>query len=168
MGTIAWMAPELLGVRPKYSSKSDMYLNSVLNYGLYLKNIIYAFGMILWEIASRQIPYKGANADVVRLCVLDGQREEMPTGCPDGYVALIEECWDQDPTKRPPITQILNRLDSIRLNFIVCNHCFGLAIALFASFFCRTSQLSLSVMPCCNHQRWTKYYKTTQHQFLIH
>lgn len=82
--------------------------------------IIYAFGMMLWEIATRKVPYQGVNMDVVRLCVQEGQREDLPEGCPSGFVELIETCWDQDPDKRPPIDQILKLLDDIRLQFSVC------------------------------------------------
>ena len=45
VGTRPWMAPELFGLRPKYSFESD----------------IYAYGMTLWEIAARKIPYAGVE-----------------------------------------------------------------------------------------------------------
>lgn len=71
--------------------------------------------MILWEIATRQTPYKEAHATVIQTHVTAGKREDLPTGSPDGYAELIEQCWDQDPSKRPAISQILSQLEAIRL-----------------------------------------------------
>src|SRR6185437_8723456 len=45
VGTIQWMAPELFSRNPNYTQKSD----------------IYSFGMTLWELVARRIPYAGTN-----------------------------------------------------------------------------------------------------------
>jgi hypothetical protein len=75
--------------------------------------------MILWEIATRTVPYKGANADVVRLCVQDGEREETDTvgDCPEGYMALVERCWHQNPSQRPQIDHVIEELSHIKKKF---------------------------------------------------
>ena len=70
--------------------------------------------MILWEIATCKIPYQDVDPNVVKACVKDGEREEIPDQCPEGYTKLIEQCWDQDPSKRPPIKQILAELDKVK------------------------------------------------------
>ena len=44
-GTIAWMTPELFSLKPKYSPLSD----------------VYAYGMTAWELASRELPYRGSS-----------------------------------------------------------------------------------------------------------
>ncbi|KAG0217517.1 hypothetical protein BGW41_000555, partial [Actinomortierella wolfii] len=54
-GTIRWMAPELLDGSPQYSTKSD----------------IYAFGMVMWEMAAMCTkPFASmANPDVVKAVI---------------------------------------------------------------------------------------------------
>jgi len=99
VGTLAWMAPELFSLKPKFSVKSD----------------IYAFGMIMWEIATRMIPYRNVHAAVVQNGVLKGQREEIPSDCPEGYAELMEKCWDQSPAVRPNIDAVLSKIAQIKL-----------------------------------------------------
>lgn len=77
--------------------------------------------MILWEVATCSIPYKGAHPDIIKMCVKDGQREELPEGCPNGYVDLIQKCWHQDTAKRPTITEILDSITSIKQGLYVCS-----------------------------------------------
>src|SRR5204863_3129362 len=60
-GTIPWMAPELFHKEPVFSRKSD----------------IYAYGMILWEIASRNIPYKDYLYEVIGILVLMQNMREI-------------------------------------------------------------------------------------------
>jgi len=97
-GTLAWMAPELFSTHPKFSVKSD----------------IYAFGMIMWEVASRGIPYREAKSSVISLCVKNGEREYIPAGCPQGYAALVEKCWHQEIAERPLIDEVINQLIQIQ------------------------------------------------------
>jgi len=99
-GTLAWMAPELFSLRPKFSTKSD----------------IYAFGMIMWEIAARKIPYQDAHPQVIQHCVLEGEREEIPVGCPDGYSRLMQKCWDAAPSERPNVAHILETISGIKVS----------------------------------------------------
>lgn len=87
----------------------------------------YAFGMILWELAARKLPYHKTPADEIRRNVRDGKRESIPEGCPDGYVELIQQCWQQDASKRPIIEQVLAELDKIETKFLVCTPTFDRA-----------------------------------------
>ena len=97
---------------------------------LYLKEIYlgslfdsqrYAFGIVMWEIASRTTPYKETHPDIVRICVgEEGQREEIVEGCPRGYMELVQRCWHQDPLQRPHIDQILIDITHIKHNFMAC------------------------------------------------
>ena len=79
VGTRPWMAPELFGLRPKYSFKSDMY----------------AYGVTLWEIAARKIPYAGVEDVEIKEEVKAGNREEIPEDAPKGFAQLIGLCWAQ-------------------------------------------------------------------------
>ncbi|KAF9973991.1 hypothetical protein BGZ73_002713 [Actinomortierella ambigua] len=86
-GTLRWMAPELLRLRPRYSAASDMY----------------AFGMVMWEMATNCTkPFKGQESnEVVANCVKAGEREDVPDNTPTDYARVIEQCWKQDPKERP-------------------------------------------------------------------
>ena len=97
VGTNAWNAPELFGFKPKYSFASD----------------IYAYGMILWEIATRETPYKDViDPNEIRIGVAAGNREEIPATCPPDYKEAIERCWAQTPEKRPQAGQVAQVLQA--------------------------------------------------------
>lgn len=94
-GTVAWMAPELFGLKPKYSPTSD----------------VYAYGMTAWELASCEQPYKGIIInDIIISEVKQGEREEMPADCPEEFAKLIDACWSQDPGKRPTMDVVITGL----------------------------------------------------------
>ena len=42
-----------------------------------------------------------------------GCRMESPDGCPDSVYAIMTECWEASPTKRPNFTDIMKSLNSI-------------------------------------------------------
>jgi hypothetical protein len=51
--------------------------------------------------------------------VLRGRRPQRPTALPeltDDFWRLVEQCWDQEAIRRPPITTILDRLREIAPN----------------------------------------------------
>ncbi|KAL6047965.1 Serine/threonine protein kinase, catalytic domain containing protein, variant 2 [Balamuthia mandrillaris] len=94
-GTPCWTAPEVIRGE-EYSEKAD----------------IYSFGIILWELASRQVPYgEDMNFMGVTLKVLEGVRPKMPPKTPDSFAKLIKSCWHVDPKKRPSVKKILQFFD---------------------------------------------------------
>lgn len=89
-GTPQWMAPELFDDEPKMTKESD----------------IYSLGMVLWELASRQVPFtKAPNQQVVIGWIMRGKKEQIPKDCPKELSSLIESCWEL-PAKRPTATQV--------------------------------------------------------------
>ncbi|KAF9974328.1 hypothetical protein BGZ73_002284, partial [Actinomortierella ambigua] len=92
-GTIRWMAPELCSLRPKYSTKSDMY----------------ARGMVMWGMAANcTMPFQQqTNNDMVVRCVEAGEREEIPEDTPDDYRKWIERCWAHEPLDRPEASEVV-------------------------------------------------------------
>jgi hypothetical protein len=97
VGTLAWMALELFKPRPQYSTASD----------------IYALGMVFWELAAREIPWKDV-ADPILLpgFLRDGEQEEIPEDCPQWLADIIKSCWHQDPKARPTIEEIAHQLEA--------------------------------------------------------
>eukprot|EP01042_Synura_sphagnicola_P036592 gene36592-biopygen10918 len=85
-GTLRWMAPELFSPRAVYTRKSDMY----------------SLGWVLWELASRRIPFHNATSnELIPMWVKEGEREDIPQDCPARLASVIKDCWHGDPTRRP-------------------------------------------------------------------
>jgi tRNA A-37 threonylcarbamoyl transferase component Bud32 len=117
IGTPIYMAPEIIvGNRNRYGRGAD----------------VYSFGILLWAMWHRDIPYKNLilteNLDAFQLAqrVSRGLRPAYaaqaaagsPTSTPtraDGpmpqkYADLMEACWQHDPAERPSFSEVANRL----------------------------------------------------------
>lgn len=82
---IKWTAPEAIAEK-KFSAQSD----------------IYSFGIVLWEIFSdAKTPFEDIPNSEARKLILSGQRPKRPQNCPEGAWAIMNNCWNQDPEKRP-------------------------------------------------------------------
>ena len=93
-GTYQWMAPEVIGGHI-YTEKAD----------------VYSFGVNLWELLTRKIPYDGMQPMQVAMMVhTHKKRLPIPDTCPEWYATLIKDCWDQDPDARPSFAEIIKRL----------------------------------------------------------
>ncbi|XP_043563175.1 mixed lineage kinase domain-like protein [Chiloscyllium plagiosum] len=92
---------------------SPQQLNDV-NYKYDKPCEVYSFGIVLWEIASRKLPFKDCNADVIHQKVCDEKfREPLPSDCPKDLCELIDECRADDPFERPKAGVIVSRLKGI-------------------------------------------------------
>lgn len=101
-GTPFWMSPECLRGESGNTVASD----------------IYSFGIILYEVFSRRDPYEGEDAESVLRLVADrnvNKRPPPPAGCPQKMLALMADCQDSDPEKRPTAEEVdirIKRVDS--------------------------------------------------------
>jgi len=82
---------------------------------------VYSFGIVLWEIATQKLPFHSLSFDTqVEQAVLEGKR---PTMNPDPVFGglrwhahatpwgiLMEECWRSDPSARPSMSDVVDRL----------------------------------------------------------
>ncbi len=94
-GTVLWMAPELFDDEPKMTTASD----------------VYSFGMVLWELVTRALPYaKAPNQMVAARWIEKGKKEDIPGDCPPELKKIIESCWESLPVKRPTAIQVAERL----------------------------------------------------------
>ncbi len=85
--TVGWTAPEVLA---EYDAQ------------LTLASDMYAFGMVLWELAARRLPWHRLTVgEVIDLVKARAQRPPLPSDCPPALGALIERCWAQAPQARP-------------------------------------------------------------------
>jgi serine/threonine protein kinase len=93
-GTPAYMAPELLKNKP-FSKEVD----------------VYAFGIVLWEMFSREVPWNAMDPRDIITAVGNSQRPDIPRyDCPDFIQGLIETCWAQNASVRPTFNNIFKRL----------------------------------------------------------
>lgn len=99
-GTLHWMAPEVLSNKP-YSLMAD----------------VYSFGIVLWEICARDVPYRSMHPMAIPLKVVQNKERPnlsvIPSTCPDKMKVLISQCWQHEPSRRPDFGQILDVLESI-------------------------------------------------------
>ena len=96
VGTPHWMAPEILKDKGGYDNKVD----------------VYAYGIVLYEIVSKMVPYQGLNAtQIVAQVLVNNLRPSLPK-IPSGMEHLIKRCWDTDPSVRPTFAQIVRTFKS--------------------------------------------------------
>ncbi|CAM6106557.1 unnamed protein product [Calypogeia fissa] len=106
-GTYRWMAPELISNK-HFSVKAD----------------VYSFGIILWEIVTGLTPYEEMTTVQAAFAVVHKHlRPQIPDNCPRPLKELMEECWAENPDKRPSFWQIVERLEQFQ-DCIRCNKTF--------------------------------------------
>lgn len=101
VGTVSWIAPEVFENQP-YDSKAD----------------IYSFGIIMWELYTKQTPFSDVNAFEIPIAVIRGDRPPIPKEMPKDYAKLMKQCWNGKPSKRPTASKIvkeLTKMTQIRL-----------------------------------------------------
>ncbi|KDO28960.1 TKL protein kinase [Saprolegnia parasitica CBS 223.65] len=93
IGTIAWIAPEILK-GDRYSESADMY----------------SFGVLLSEVDTGESPYGNAVSTngtalpkpVIAMMVIEGElRPSFTDECPPEVLSIAQRCLDNDPRQRP-------------------------------------------------------------------
>lgn len=96
-GTYRWMAPEVIR-HDSYSYPVD----------------VYSFGILLWELVARALPYAGLTPVQAAFAVAKSNlRPQIPPETSTGLKALIGKCWHPNPTARPPFRDICLILRSV-------------------------------------------------------
>jgi len=96
VGTPFWLAPEIIRSE-RYGPAAD----------------VYSFAIVLTELESRQTPYHDANDTVLRVMMRIAHKQlrpALPASCAPVRRTLIEDCWRDDPGRRPTFAQVLERL----------------------------------------------------------
>jgi serine/threonine protein kinase len=83
LGSVPWAAPEYLTIKRK-SERNE-------------KGDVFSFGVILWELVTRDTPWKTENIslDDIKELVLDGERLKIPENCIEELRKVMEQCWKQ-------------------------------------------------------------------------
>jgi len=100
VGTCHWMAPEVIN-NQKYTTKAD----------------VYSYGIIIWEVCTREIPYEYYTKDNILFRVSVRKKrpslKKIPYDTPKKFVELMQKCWDQDPDNRPSFDYIIDYIKNI-------------------------------------------------------
>uniref|UniRef100_A0A8B9HHZ0 Sterile alpha motif and leucine zipper containing kinase AZK n=1 Tax=Astyanax mexicanus TaxID=7994 RepID=A0A8B9HHZ0_ASTMX len=96
VGTFPWMAPEVIQSLP-VSETCDTY----------------SYGVVLWEMLTREVPFKGFEGlQVAWLVVEKNERPTIPSSCPASFAELMRSCWVAEP-KRNQFQQQEGRFESV-------------------------------------------------------
>jgi len=93
-----WLAPEVLATRP-YDQRADTY----------------AFGVICYEILTRKCFFSDQSfLSIIQESVIAGDRPVLDRElCHATFIQVIEDCWCQDPSKRPKFDVVIENLKSL-------------------------------------------------------
>ena len=105
VGTSRWLAPEINTPTRKGGSMPVMESKAA---------DVFAFAMFAVEVFTGKIPFEEHKNEAVVLRISQGNRPEIPgnardTGLTSEIWNLLESCWQQDPKKRPTMTDVVNR-----------------------------------------------------------
>ncbi|GBC08878.1 hypothetical protein RclHR1_08450006 [Rhizophagus clarus] len=98
-GNLPYIAPEVI-IGKEQTYESD----------------IYSIAMLMWEISSGQPPFINYehNYDLA-MNIINGIRPKIGSGTPLKYENLMKQCWDADPSNRPNIETLRNKIRELNL-----------------------------------------------------
>ena len=104
-GTPRWMSPELLHLDNPNPEDTRQTKHSDC----------YAFGMVIYEVLTGEVPFFKYPVYAVVVKVLKGDRPERPQGSGGMYFTddlwrIVERCWKHEPGSRPSIEGVLQCL----------------------------------------------------------
>lgn len=97
LGTVAYMAPELIRGERYYTQAID----------------IYALGITFWEIWTGKDPWEDCTTFDIYERVKHGERPRVPADAPEGFLELLEDTWEENEMKRPTAKEVLIKLEHI-------------------------------------------------------
>lgn len=97
--SLCYSSPQmLLDINHKYSTECE----------------IYSFGVVMWEVATRERPFEGwSNKDIYEKVCNERFQQQLPGGCPEGLRGLINECRHYDSFQRPSAGVLVDKLLSV-------------------------------------------------------
>ncbi|XP_040905276.1 tyrosine-protein kinase Mer [Toxotes jaculatrix] len=79
-----------------------------------VKSDVWAFGITMWEIATRGMtPYPGIPNHEIYDYLVEGHRLKQPADCLDELYEIMYSCWRADPLDRPCFPQLREMLEKL-------------------------------------------------------
>ncbi|RGB29070.1 kinase-like domain-containing protein [Rhizophagus diaphanus] len=98
-GNLPYIAPEVI-IGKEQTFESD----------------VYSIAILMWEISSGQPPFIDYGHDYdLAMNIVNGMRPNIVQGTPLEYKNLMKQCWDADPSKRPDMGVLRNKIREINL-----------------------------------------------------
>jgi serine/threonine protein kinase len=91
LGTVAYMAPELVSAERYYNQSID----------------IYALGVTFWEIWSGEDPFDNCSQFKIYERIKNGVILEIPEDFPKSLKDILLASWEADPAKRPSSKELV-------------------------------------------------------------
>lgn len=102
LGTVAFMAPELIAAKRHYTGAID----------------IYALAITMWEIWTGRDPYEDISQFDIYAKVAEGYRPPLPADAPPGFNEILQMCWQEDSNLRPSAGDLLVKMDEVHTRFL--------------------------------------------------
>lgn len=97
IGTACWLAPEVIK-----HARSSRYSD------------VYGYGIILWELSTREEVYKGLEStQIIAKVANEGLRPEVPERCP--WSDLMTQCWAENPYERLGFNEVVSELNRVSI-----------------------------------------------------
>ena len=75
--------------------------------------------MLLWEIGHRKAPFQDRGALQAAFAVVQGERPPITlSGEFRRFAALIEDCWQHEPSARPTMAQVIEKTQVRRVGCV--------------------------------------------------
>ncbi|KAJ1419674.1 kinase-like domain-containing protein [Ochromonadaceae sp. CCMP2298] len=101
LGTVAFMAPELIAAHKHYTESID----------------IYALAVTMWEIWTGRDPYEDISQFEIYEKVAQGYRPGLPTDSPPGFNDILVSAWQEDAANRPTAAEMVEQLEELVKGF---------------------------------------------------
>lgn len=102
LGTIAYMAPELVEGKHHYTDLID----------------VYALTITLWQIWTGTEPYQGYDTFSLYNLISSGAHPDLPNNSPEGFNDVLTAGWESNPSLRISSKELLNRIDRVASSYL--------------------------------------------------
>lgn len=110
--SIHWAAPELLVRSYKYLEAKSPIAQFPCR-GPNCNTDVYSLAVVIWELATCEIPYGDLSVTKLMRRVADGQRLKIPEQVPSQLASVVDQGWSHDPHNRPSASELLAAVNAV-------------------------------------------------------